>query len=137
MTPEAMPRQDLLPTPEDLAALAASLRRELEDVEAALETARRRLGELSPLPVHWRTVPCGRGCARCPHGPYPYLRVKKGGKWRWKYLRKGWQPPEGFVRPGEFRKELARYHELLRRREGLLEALLEAERSLANPNGRP
>ncbi|WP_253665072.1 hypothetical protein [Thermus scotoductus] len=49
--------------------------------------------------------------------------MKKEGKWRWQYLGKGWQPPEGFARPREFRERLARYRALLRRREELLERL--------------
>ncbi len=61
---------------------------------------------------------------------YPYLKVKKDGKWRWKYLGKGWQPPEGFTRPREFLEALARYRALLRRKEKLLERVAEAERAL-------
>ncbi|GAA5336508.1 hypothetical protein YIM73518_22570 [Thermus brockianus] len=65
---------------------------------------------MAPVSVHRRLVK--RGKERCPHGPYPYLRVKKEGKWRWQYLGKGWQPPEGFTRAGEFRKHLAHIPDL-------------------------
>ena len=58
------------------------LERELQDLEGLLAEKRERLAALSPLPVHWRSVRCGKDCRRCPHGPYPYLRVKKAGKWR-------------------------------------------------------
>jgi len=95
----------------------------LLELEETLEGLRKEIASLHPLPVQWRSVNCGRGCAACPHGPYPYLRVKKDGKWRWKYLGKGWQPPEGFVRAGEFRALLARYHALLKEREALLKAV--------------
>ena len=73
---------------------------------------------------------CGKDCRRCPHGPYPYLRVKKEGKWRWQYLGKGWQPPEGFTRPQAFREELALYRALLKRKEALLERLERAREAL-------
>ena len=109
----------------------ARLRAQLAALEARLEEERKALEALSPLPVYWRRVRCGKErCRKCPHGPYPYLRVKKDGKWRWQYLGKGWQPPEGFVRPREFLEALARYKALLRRREALLERLAEAERAL-------
>ncbi len=79
---------------------------------------------------------CGKeDCRRCPHGPYPYLREKREGKWRWKYLGKGWQPPEGFVRPQEFLEGLVRYKRLLRRREELLSRLEEAQAALAGRGG--
>jgi len=115
-----------------LAKALARLEAELADLEARLEEERKALEGLSPLPVYWRHVRCGKErCRKCPHGPYPYLRVKKDGKWRWQYLGKGWQPPEGFVRPREFLEALARYRALLRRREALLERLAEAERALS------
>jgi hypothetical protein len=110
--------------------LLARLLQELAHLEALLEEERQAIAALSPLPVYWRRVPCGKSCRRCPHGPYPYLRVKKEGKWRWQYLGKGWQPPEGFARPREFRERLTRYRALLRRREELLDRLDRAEQSL-------
>ena len=106
------------------------LERELQDLEGLLAEKRERLAALSPLPVHWRSVRCGKDCRRCPHGPYPYLRVKKDGKWRWQYLGKGWQPPEGFARPQAFRQELALYRALLKRKEALLERLERAKEAL-------
>lgn len=33
-------------------------------------------------------VKCGKGCKKCPHGPYYYLVYKEGGKTKWKYLGK-------------------------------------------------
>jgi len=117
---------------EALTKALARLEAELADLEARLEEERKALEALSPLPVYWRRVRCGKErCRKCPHGPYPYLKVKKGGRWRWKYLGKGWQPPEGFTRPREFLEALARYKALLRRREALLEHLAEAERALS------
>lgn len=111
-------------------ALLASLQAELHHLEARLEHLREELGRMVPLPVYWRRLPCGKGCRKCPHGPYPYLRVKKDGRWRWKYLGKGWQPPEGFTRPREVREKLLLYHGLLRQREALMERIWEAERAL-------
>jgi hypothetical protein len=117
--------------PEALAKALARLEAELADLEARLEEERKRLSALSPLPVYWRKVRCGKdACTRCPHGPYPYLKVKKEGKWRWAYLGKGWQPPEGFTRPREFLEGLARYRALLKRKEELLERVAEAEKAL-------
>ncbi len=114
-----------------LPALAQRLQEELADLEARLEEKRKALEALSPLPVHWKPVRCGKeSCTRCPHGPYPYLRVKREGKWRWKYLGKGWQPPEGFTRPREFLELLREYRRLLRRRE-------EPSRSLRAVDGCP
>ncbi|WP_243095662.1 hypothetical protein [Thermus thalpophilus] len=114
--------------PTSLADLAHALTRELDSLEARLAEARRELEALVPLPVHWRAVPCGKeGCRRCPHGPYPYLRVKEGGRWRWRYLGKDWTPPEGFIPAGRYRRLLARYHALLRRKVALLERLKKAE----------
>jgi len=109
---------------------AARLERELQDLEGLLTERRERLSALSPLPVYWRWVRCGKDCRHCPHGPYPYLRVKKEGKWRWEYLGKGWQPPEGFTRPQAFREELALYRALLKRKEELLERLEKAKEAL-------
>lgn len=107
--------------------LLTRLLQELAHLEALLEEERKALAALSPLPVYWRRVPCGKACKRCPHGPYPYLRVKKDGKWRWQYLGKGWQPPEGFTRPREFQERLSRYKTLLKQKEKLLERLERAE----------
>ena len=110
---------------------AARLERELQDLEALLAEKRERLSALSPMPVYWRRVRCGKeACTKCPHGPYPYLKVKKEGKWRWQYLGLGWQPPEGFTRPRAFREELALYRALLRRKEELLERLERAKEVL-------
>ncbi len=74
--------------------------------------------------------------SKVPHGPYPYLKVKRGGKWRWKYLGKGWQPPEGFARPQEFLEVLARYKALLRLREEFLSRLVKAEDALVGRGNR-
>jgi hypothetical protein len=110
---------------------AARLERELQDLEALLAEERERLSALSPLPVYWRRVRCGKeACTKCPHGPYPYLKVKRDGKWRRQYLGLGWQPPEGFTRPQAFREALALYHALLRRKEELLERLERAKEVL-------
>jgi hypothetical protein len=110
---------------------AARLERELQDLEALLAEERERLSALSPMPVYWRRVRCGKeACTKCPHGPYPYLKVKRDGKWRWQYLGKGWQPPEGFTRPQAFREALALYHALLKRKEELLERLEKAKEVL-------
>lgn len=116
----------------------AHLLRHLEDLleeerflEARIAKERQALEGMVPVPVHWRKVRCGKErCNRCPHGPYPYLRVKKDGKWRWQYLGKEWQPPEGFTQAGEFRKRLARYRRLLERLLELREKLAELERFL-------
>jgi histone acetyltransferase (RNA polymerase elongator complex component) len=60
---------------------AARLERELQDLEALLAKKRERLSALSPMPVYWRRVRCGKeACTKCPHGPYPYLKVKKEGE---------------------------------------------------------
>jgi hypothetical protein len=59
---------------------AARLERELQDLEALLAEERERLSALSPMPVYWRQVRCGKACGGCPHGPYPYLKVKKEGE---------------------------------------------------------
>jgi len=102
----------------------STLRKELERLEQEIEELRRKIEELSPLPVYWKMQDCNKEtCRRCPHGPYPYLKVKKEGRWRWEYLGKGWQPPEGFVRPSRFRELLAKYRRLMKRRENLLELL--------------
>ncbi|WP_448377575.1 hypothetical protein [Fervidobacterium sp.] len=107
------------------------LREELAHLEAEGERLLRELERLSPLPVHRKEIRCGKeSCRKCPHGPYPYLRVKKEGKWRWVYLGKDWQPPEGFVTPAPFREKLAAYHGLLRRKEEVLGRLERAERAL-------
>lgn len=98
---------------QSIASLYISLQVERSSLQADLERLRKELEALAPAPVAWRKVPCGKDCGRCPHGPYPYLRVKKDGKWRWKYLGKGWQPPEGFVRAGVFKAKLSRYRRLL------------------------
>ncbi|MFN4073889.1 MAG: hypothetical protein ACK4G4_10830 [Thermus sp.] len=108
-----------------------ALIREVDHLEARMARERKALEALVPMPVHWRTVRCGKErCTRCPHGPYPYLRVKRDGKWRWQYLGKGWQPPEGFTRAGEFRRRLAHYHSLVRRLVELKERLRLLEREL-------
>lgn len=118
-----------MPDPQSLAQSIASLYESLLSQRASLRGDLQRLREeleaLAPAPVAWRKAPCGKKCQRCPHGPYPYLRVKKDGKWRWKYLGKGWQPPEDFVRAGVFKAKLSRYRRLLR----LLE---EVERKIAH-----
>ncbi len=118
-----------MPDPQSLAQsitnLYISLQVERSSLQIDLQRLREELEALAPAPVAWRKVPCGKKCQRCPHGPYPYLRVKKDGKWRWKYLGKGWQPPEGFVRAGVFKAKLSRYRRLLR----LLE---EVERKIAH-----
>ncbi|WP_114313567.1 hypothetical protein [Thermus caldifontis] len=99
---------------------------ELHHLEVQIEREREELSAMVPVPVHWRQVKCGKErCKRCPHGPYPYLRVKKEGRWRWQYLGKGWQPPEGFTQAGEFRKRLARYRRLVERLVNLREEIRE------------
>ncbi|MBW6394642.1 hypothetical protein KZX47_05675 [Thermus sp. SYSU G05001] len=108
-----------------------ALIQEIHHLEARMAEERKALEAMVPVPVHWRKVKCGKDrCTRCPHGPYPYLRVKKDGKWRWKYLGKGWQPPEGFTRAGEFRERLARYRLIVERLVELRERLRELERGL-------
>lgn len=109
----------------------ARLEAHLAALEARLEEERKRLESLSPLPVYWRRVRCGKKCRGCPHGPYPYLRVKKDGKWRWEYLGKRWQPPPGFTRPREFQQALQRYHSLLKEREGVWERISKAGEALS------
>ncbi|WP_243031742.1 hypothetical protein [Thermus altitudinis] len=105
--------------------------REMASLERQIQETREALEGLVPMPVHWRRVRCGkRACRRCPHGPYPYLRVKKDGKWRWQYLGKGWQPPEGFAQAGEFRALLAHYRRLLERLVALREEVAELKRKL-------
>jgi len=48
------------------------LKEELAALEARLEEERKALEALSPLPVYWRRVKCGKeSCRKCPHGPYP------------------------------------------------------------------
>ena len=59
---------------------AARLERELQDLEALLAKERERLSALSPLPVYWRRVRCGKACGGCPHGPYPYLLDRFSGE---------------------------------------------------------
>jgi len=107
----------------------AALRRELLRLEKKLEGLRERIEKLSPLPVYWKKVSCGKPCRTCSrgpaHGPYPYLKVKREGRWRWTYLGKSWQPPEGWVRPRAFRKALAEYHKVLKQREAVLKMLEE------------
>lgn len=57
---------------EALAKALARLEAELADLEARLEEERKALEALSPLPVYWRRVKCGKeSCRKCPHGPYP------------------------------------------------------------------
>lgn len=108
-----------------------ALIQEIHHLEARMAEERKALEAMVPVPVHWRKVKCGKDrCKRCPHGPYPYLRVKKEGKWRWKYLGKGWQPPEGFTRAGEFRERLGRYRRIVERLVELREKLRELERGL-------
>lgn len=89
----------------------------LAALESELETLRHKLERLSPLGIKWRLIRCGKPACRCAqgdlHGPYPYLRVKRDGKWCHQYLGKGWQPPEGFCRPREFRALLREYRRLL------------------------
>ena len=48
---------------------AARLERELQDLEALLAEKRERLSALSPMPVYWRRVRCGKeACTRsCKH----------------------------------------------------------------------
>ncbi len=61
--------------PEALAKALARLEAELADLEARLEEERKALEALSPLPVYWRWVRCGKeSCTRCPHGPTPTSR---------------------------------------------------------------
>jgi len=113
-----------------------ALKRELEALERRLEETRQKLSKLSPLPVYWKKVRCGKDCRTCPHGPYPYLKVKRGKRWGWTYLGKGWQPPEGWVRPKTFRRLLFLYHGLLKRREALLKELGEKEGGAGYNEGR-
>ena len=108
-----------------------ALLEEIAHMENLVERERKALEAMVPVPVHWRRVKCGKDrCKRCPHGPYPYLRVKKDGKWRWKYLGKGWQPPEGFAKPEAFKNRLIRYKQLVKRLEELKEKLAALERLL-------
>ena len=104
------------------------LSQELAHLEGEAERLRQALEKAVPMPVSWRRIRCGKeACKRCPHGPYPYLRVKEGGKWTWKYLGRGWQPPEGFQRASHFRETLSRYRKLLARIEEVKELLEEME----------
>lgn len=109
-----------------------TLREALERAEREAEEARRALERLTPLPVRWRWVRCGReACRKCPHGPYPYLRVRETGadgrpRWKERYLGKDWQPPEGTVPPRVWRAAYKRYREA-QERVDLLRDLLARE----------
>jgi len=75
----------------------AKLRKKLEEIERRkqrlkeLEEEERKILEelgFSKGTVVAKWVKCGKGCRKCPHGPYYYLVYKEGGKTRWKYLGK-------------------------------------------------
>lgn len=110
------------------------LRQALQEAQARLEEARRALEALTPYPIRWRRVRCGKpGCRACPHGPYPYLRLpdpqKRGpGKdpRREVYLGKGFQPPEGAVPPKVWREAYRRWRKLQEAVEALKTLLEEA-----------
>ena len=84
----------------DLEELEAGLKRKLEEIERRKrelkeleEEERKFLDELSKLgfpkgSIVAKYVRYGKGCKKCPHGPYYYLVWKEGGKTRWKYLGK-------------------------------------------------
>ncbi|MBW6394689.1 hypothetical protein KZX47_05920 [Thermus sp. SYSU G05001] len=110
-----------------------TLLEEARFLEKRIREEREALSAMVPLPVYWRRVKCGKDkCRRCPHGPYPYTKEKVDGKWQWKYLGKGWQPPEGLTKPEVFRKRLARYRRLLERLVEVREKLAEVERVLGD-----
>ena len=57
---------------------AARPERELQDLEALLAEKRERLSALSPMPVYWRQVRCGKeACTKCPTAPTPTSRSRR------------------------------------------------------------
>lgn len=72
------------------------VRRVEERLLASSPGISRRLRELmqredvrsSKVTVRTETVRCGKGCSKCPHGPYLYAYWKQNGKTRSKYLGK-------------------------------------------------
>ena len=80
-----------------LEEVEAELKRKLEEVERRKqrlkeleEEEKKILKELgfSKGTIVAKWVKCGKGCKKCPHGPYYYLVWKEGGKTKWKYLGK-------------------------------------------------
>lgn len=97
----------------------------LQEAQAEAEEARKALERLTPMPVRWRWVRCGKEkCRKCPHGPYPCLRVREvvdgRPKWQERYLGADWQPPEGLVRPRVWREAYCRFREAQERVERIL-----------------
>lgn len=100
-----------------------------------------------PFHVRRRWKRCGkRGCA-CTrgllHGPYLYgylpseevnrKRREKGGRGSTRkevYLGKEFQPPEGWAKPWEVRALIVRRNSLKRRREKILNILMQIEREV-------
>ena len=60
---------------------------ELEMEEKSILEEIRKLGEFrGSIQVKW--VYCGKGCSKCPHGPYYYLVYRENNKVVWKYIGK-------------------------------------------------
>lgn len=45
--------------------------------------------------IHWVSKPCGdESCNSCPHGPYPYVKWREGGRSRSEYLKEERRPAD-------------------------------------------
>ena len=81
-----------------LEIIEAELKKKLEEIERRKrrlkeleEEEQKILNEISELgrgTIVAKWVKCGKGCKKCPHGPYYYLVWKENGKTKWKYLGK-------------------------------------------------
>ena len=109
----------------DLRCQIVRLRQERADLEDSLFRPKRMIRASLVL------IPnvCGKKECRCkkghPHGPYPYLSERKGGKTRMTYVRRG-EVPEITQRAAEYaryQKGLARLSKINRRVRSLFEAL--------------
>jgi hypothetical protein len=97
--------------------------------ENELKRLQAALASLIPLGIKWRQIKCGKKC-RCQqgllHGPYPYLRIKRDGKWVHHYLGRDWEPPAGICKPSQYRRLMRQYRERLKEVERLRDQLARA-----------
>ena len=112
------------------------LLQEIEITQGDIERIQAKLEGLIPMRVVWKTKCCGKNQCRCRrgmrHGPYPYLVEYKGGERIERYLGVGWSPPEGMVRPEQFRDLMGELRARQARLEELLERLDKAAKDLGS-----
>ena len=77
--------------------------KQLEKEEQKLLNEISKLGDFEGTIVA-KYVRCGKGCKKCPHGPYYYLVKKENGRTKWRYL--GTNPPSNIQSFKERIKEI-------------------------------